>query len=237
MFPDALGRPEITPHDWIAHHASQLVGPPESVCACTSAVIGLVVDRISWNRSARQGVLRLGIGRCDGRKNSCVSIRSSLFAEVCQGPGGGAARPVLQRREVSVDDWRLHGRDTAPRHASSHTRGRRPRRRRRAAAEAAGMVAVEADMVAAAADTVAADTSRALADMAAGLAGTAADPSVRRILAGRTSVARILRLIQSEAAVSPARRISAGRAWDERALQVVLSEAVVRSVPDSARAI
>src|SRR5215813_11182106 len=129
MFRDALGRPEITPHNWISHHCSELVRPPESVCACTSAVIGLVVDRISWNRSARQGVLRLGIGRCDGRKNSCVSIRSSLFAEVCQGPGGGAARPVLQRREVSVDDWRLHGRDTAPRHASSHTRGRRPRRR------------------------------------------------------------------------------------------------------------
>src|SRR5215813_3817754 len=87
------------------------------------------------------------------------------------------------------------------------------------------MVAVEAGTVAAA------DT------MAAGLAGTAADPSVRCILAGRASVARILRLIQSEAAVSPARRISAGRAWDERALQVVLSEAVVRSVPESARAI
>src|SRR5262249_19049504 len=71
----------------------------------------------------------------DGRKNSCVSIRSSLFVEVCQGPAdrGGAARPVLQRREVSVDDWRLHGRDTAPRHASSHTRGRRPRRGRRRA--------------------------------------------------------------------------------------------------------
>src|SRR5262245_53607320 len=98
------------------------------------------------------------------------------------------------------------------------------------------MVAVEAGTVAAA-DTVAGDTSQALADMAAGLAGTAADPSVRRILAGRASAARILRLIQSEAAVSPARRISAGRAWDERALQVVLSEAVVRSVPDSARAI
>src|SRR5262249_44264308 len=57
---------------------SELVRPPESVCACTSAVIGPVVDRISWNRSARQGVLRLGIGRCDGRKNSCVSIRSFL---------------------------------------------------------------------------------------------------------------------------------------------------------------
>src|SRR5262245_9176655 len=133
MFRDALGRPEITPHNWISHHCSELVRPPESVCACTSAVIRPVVDRISWNRSARQGVLRLGIGRCDGRKNSCVSIRSSLFAEVCQGPGGGAARPVLQRREVSVDDCRLHGRDTAPRHASSHTRGRRPRRRRRRA--------------------------------------------------------------------------------------------------------
>jgi len=73
------------------------------------------------------------------------------------------------------------------------------------------MVAVEADMVAAA-DTVAADTSRALADMAAGLAGTAAVPSVRRILAGRASAARILRLIQSEAAVSPPQRIPAGRA-------------------------
>src|SRR6516162_10843112 len=105
-----------------------------------------------------------------------------------------------------------------------------------AAAEAAGMVAVEAGTVAAA-DAVAADTSQALADMAAGLVGTAADPSVRRILAGRASAARILRLIQSEAAVLPARRTSAGRAWDERALQVVLSEAVVRSVPDSARAI
>src|SRR5215471_7534127 len=88
------------------------------------------------------------------------------------------------------------------------------------------MVVAEAGTVAAA-DTVAADTSQALADMAAGLAGTAADPSVRRILAGRASAARILRLIQSEAAVSPARGISAGRAWDERALQVVLSEAVV----------
>src|SRR5262249_59126631 len=97
------------------------------------------------------------------------------------------------------------------------------------------MVAVEAGMVAAA-DTVAADTSQALADMAAGLAGTAADPCAGRILAGRASAARILRLIQSEAAVSPARRIS-GSAWDERALQVVPSEAVVRSVPDSARAI
>src|SRR5262245_23463395 len=98
------------------------------------------------------------------------------------------------------------------------------------------MVAVEAGTVAAA-DTVAGDTLQALVDMVAGLAGTAADPSVRRILAGRASAARILRLIQSEAAVSPARRISAGRGWDERALQVVLSEAVVRSVPDSARAI
>src|SRR5262249_61698423 len=98
------------------------------------------------------------------------------------------------------------------------------------------MVAVEAGTVAAA-DTVAADTSQALADMAPRLSGTGADPSGRCILAGRASVARILRLIQSEAAVSLARRISAGRAWDERALQVVLSEAVVRSVPGSARAI
>src|SRR5262245_20202303 len=56
------------------------------------------------------------------------------------------------------------------------------------------MAAVEAGTVASA-DTVAGDTSQALADMAAGLAGTAADPSVRRILAGRASVARILRLI------------------------------------------
>src|SRR5262249_11913777 len=179
----------------------------------------------------------LGIGRCDGRKNSCVSIRSSLFAEVCQGPGGGAARPVLQRREGSVDDWRLHGRDTAPRHASSHTRGRRPRRRRRRAwwrgrrtwwrlprarvrrrlcrawaALAAGLAGTPAESASgpAAGGTVAVDTSQALADMAPGLAGTAADPSVRRILAGGASAARILRLIQSEAAVSPARRIPAG---------------------------
>src|SRR6516164_7045051 len=93
------------------------------------------LDRISWNPSARQGVLSIGIGRCDGRKSSCVSIRSSLFVEVCQGPAdrSGAARPVLQRREASVDDWRLHGRDTGPRRASSHTRGRCPRRRRRRA--------------------------------------------------------------------------------------------------------
>src|SRR5262245_30318213 len=110
------------------------------------------------------------------------------------------------------------------------------------------MVVAEAGMVAAAetvaadtmqdlADMVAADTCRALPVMAAALAGTAADPTVWRILAGRASAARILRLIQSEAAVLPARRISAGRAWDERALQVSLSEAVVRSVRDSARAI
>src|SRR5262249_58156855 len=78
---------------------------------------------------------------------------------------------------------------------------------------AAGMVAAGssqalADMAAAEADTVAAgmvaaDTSQALADMAAGLAGTAAVPSVRRILAGRASAAHVLRLIQSEVAVSP----------------------------------
>src|SRR5262245_22090397 len=59
---------------------------------------------------------------------------------------------------------------------------------------------------------VAADTSQALADMAAGLAGTGAVPSVRRILAGRASAAHVLRLIQSEAAVSPGvRPVSAGR--------------------------
>src|SRR6516164_6864714 len=90
------------------------------------------LDRISWNPQRDREFCQLGIGWCDGRKSSCVSIRSSLFVEVCQGPAdrSGAARPVLQRRKASVDDWRLHGRDTGPRRASSHTRGKRPRRRR-----------------------------------------------------------------------------------------------------------
>src|SRR5262249_59130676 len=88
-----------------------------------------------------------------------------------------------------------------------------------------------------AADAGGGGTSAALGGQAGGLAGPAGGPSVGGLLGGRASAAPIVGLIESEAAVSPARGISAGRAWDERALQVVLSEAVVRSVPDSARAI
>jgi hypothetical protein len=56
-------------------------------------------------------------------------------------------------------------------------------------------------------------------------------------MAARMSAAHILRLIQSEVAVSPGvRGISAGRALAERALQLVHSEVTVRSVPGSAQA-
>src|SRR5215467_3565086 len=99
---------------------------------------------------------------------------------------------------------------------------------------AAGDMAAEGmaagDMVA---EGMAADTARALAGTAAAVGCI----SGRRTLAGRTAAAHTLRLIQSEAAVSPGiRRISAGRALAERALQVVHSEVTVRSVPGSAQA-
>src|SRR5262249_60189018 len=70
------------------------------------------VDRISWNPSARQGVLSIGIGRCDGRKSSWVS----LFGEVCQDPAArsGAARPAVQPREAWVAALPLQGPVVAP---------------------------------------------------------------------------------------------------------------------------
>jgi hypothetical protein len=121
-------------------------------------------ERTSWNRLARHGVLLDIVWRRDRRENSCVSIRSSSFVEVCQGSAdrGGAARPVPQRREAGVDDRRLHGRDAAS-CLFSHSK------QTPAAAVAAGMVAA-GDMVAAAdmvADTVAEGT--------VALAGTAAE--------------------------------------------------------------
>ena len=81
--------------------------------------------------------------------------------------------------------------------------------------------------------TAAAGTAGALADMAQALAGIAAAvgciPSARRISAGRTLAARILRLIQSEAAVSRAvRHESTGRASADRVLRLGQSEVAVR---------
>src|SRR5215470_20094121 len=86
------------------------------------------------------------------------------------------------------------------------------------------------DMVA---EGMAADTARALAGTAAAVGCI----SGRRTLAGRTAAAHTLRLIQSEAAVSPGiRRISAGRTLAGQALQLVRLEVIVRSVPGSAQA-
>src|SRR5262249_21067292 len=106
----------------------RLTGPAKS------AVCGLLSGQ-AGNRLARDGVF-IHQTSSGGRpkESSCVNIRGSSFVEVCQGSADrrGGARPVPYRREAGVDDLRLHGRDAAPRRASSHTRGGRARRWRRA---------------------------------------------------------------------------------------------------------
>src|SRR5262245_16802386 len=82
-------------------------------------------ERTSWEPPSKRRSFYTSdiVGRAS-KESSCVNIRGSSFVEVCQGSAdrGGGARPVPHRPEAGVDDLRLHGRDAAPRRASSHTR-------------------------------------------------------------------------------------------------------------------